>query len=58
MSGATWVATFKVTLHDACDHDEENASECVKELINEEGLFGLCDMSDFELLSLDPLPEP
>ena len=50
-----WVAVYRVTIKHLVDHDEPDALAIAKDCIESEGLFGVADMDDFELISLEPI---
>ena len=50
-----WVAVYRVTIKKLVDHDEPDALAVAKDCIESEGLFGVADMDDFELISLEPI---
>jgi len=52
-----WVATYKITLRNMCEHDEPGAEDIVKKILHEEGIFGCADMDDCELVSLEKLKD-
>ncbi len=52
----TWVAVYRVTIKHLVEHDEPDALAIAKDCIESEGLFGVADMDDFELISLEPKP--
>jgi len=52
-----WVATYRVILRNMCEHDEPNAENLVKDVLNEEGVFSCADLDDMELISLERLEE-
>lgn len=49
-----WVAVYRVTIKNLVEHNEPEAKAIAKDCIESEGLFGVADMDDFELISLDP----
>lgn len=54
--GEDWVAVYRVTIKNLVEHDEPDALEIAKDCIASEGIFGVADMDDFELISLEPKP--
>ena len=56
-----WVATYKITLRNMCEHDEPGAEDIVKKILHEEGIFGCADMDGrwiyCELVSLEKLKD-
>lgn len=52
-----WVATYRITLRNMCEHDEPGAEDTVKNVLESEGVFGYADMDDCELVSLEKLVE-
>lgn len=49
-----WTAIYRVTIKNLVEHDEPDALAIAKYCIESEGLFGVADMDDFELVSLEP----
>lgn len=54
-TGSDWIAVYRVTIKNLCAHDEPGALAIAKDCIESEGLFGVADMDDFELVSLEPM---
>jgi hypothetical protein len=52
-----WIATYKITLRSMCEHDEPNAEDIVKCILDSEGIFGCADMDDCELVLLEKLED-
>lgn len=52
--GADWFVTIRVRLRNMVEHDHEDGTEIVRELINEESLGGFADWpDDYEVLSIE-----
>lgn len=52
---ADWTAIYCVTIKNLVEHDEPDAVKIAKDCIESEGLIGVADLDDFELISLEPL---
>ena len=56
MAGADWLLTVRVRLREMCDHNEKDAADVVRWVLDEEnGFCGLADWpQDFEVLAIEP----
>lgn len=53
MGDSDWVFTYRVHIKNLMEHNEPDAEAIARRCVEEEGLFGVADMDDFELVSVE-----